>query len=206
MEPVTKIQFSEREYQLVSNPDWILTKHIIIKKVNSFFGELIDIMKKFEPSDPKVSNFLKTKNGKISKGENYEGLPYVILDYPNFFSNQNIFAIRTMFWWGNFFSITLHLKGEYFNRSKSHTDALLNYIKEKDYFLGINKNEWEHHFRPNNYKGKEFLKAMKPEDISEMEFLKIGKYFPLDQLENIQENLIKAFQELLECPAIICRN
>jgi hypothetical protein len=24
-----------------------------------------------------------------------------------------VFAIRTMFWWGNFFSVTLHMKGNY---------------------------------------------------------------------------------------------
>ena len=48
---------------------------------------------------------------KIAKGENYLQLPYVLLDYPRCFDKENIFAIRTMFWWGNFFSITLHLSG-----------------------------------------------------------------------------------------------
>ena len=33
---------------------------------------------------------------------------------PAVFSKENIFAIRTMFWWGNFFSISLHVSGKYF--------------------------------------------------------------------------------------------
>ena len=31
---------------------------------------------------------------KISKGENYKGLPYVMLDYPRCFGKTDIFAIR----------------------------------------------------------------------------------------------------------------
>ena len=50
---------------------------------------------------------------KISRGENYNGLPYVMLDYPRCFGKEDVFAMRTMFWWGNFFSITWHLKGKY---------------------------------------------------------------------------------------------
>ena len=50
---------------------------------------------------------------KISKGENYNGLPYVMFDYPRFFTKENVFAVRTFFWWANYFSVTLHLKGEY---------------------------------------------------------------------------------------------
>ena len=50
---------------------------------------------------------------KISKGENYKGLPWLVLDYPRYFNKEDIFAIRTLFWWGNFFSITLHISGKY---------------------------------------------------------------------------------------------
>ena len=36
-----------------------------------------------------------------------------MLDYPALFKKDEIFALRTMFWWGNFMSITLLLSGGY---------------------------------------------------------------------------------------------
>ena len=48
---------------------------------------------------------------KITRGENYQLLPYVILDYPRCFQKEQVFAIRTMFWWGKGISITLHVSG-----------------------------------------------------------------------------------------------
>ena len=56
---------------------------------------------------------IKTSTPKISKGENYKDLPYVMLDYPRCFQKEKTIAIRTFFWWGNFFSINLQLSGEY---------------------------------------------------------------------------------------------
>ena len=50
---------------------------------------------------------------KISKGEKYKGLPWVMLDYPRIFGKEDIMAIGTRFWWGHYFSVTLHLKGGY---------------------------------------------------------------------------------------------
>src|SRR6478672_2018750 len=109
MEGHTKIQLSDVEMDLVNNTGWILTKHDIIKKVYVLFGELSESMHKelasFEKYLP-AEVFLKS--AKITRGENYKMLPYVILDYPAFFDRDHIFAVRTMFWWGNFFSITLH--------------------------------------------------------------------------------------------------
>ena len=96
--------------ELVQNSEWILAKHSIIKKVYGMFGDLNELIN----AEPESFNYLfpeknKNQNGKISKGENYRHLPYVILDYPAFFDKENIFTVRTIFWWGNFFSVTLHL-------------------------------------------------------------------------------------------------
>ena len=53
-------------------------------------------------------------SGKISRGENYRGLPYLILDYPAYFSQKDIFAFRTMFWWGHFFQCRTTSTGDIF--------------------------------------------------------------------------------------------
>ena len=108
----TKITLSDKEHELVCNTNWFLTKHSIIKKVIAIFGELIILMQQMLAKDKDhLPKEVFTKEAKISKGENYQLLPYVILDYPRYFSLTEAIAVRTMFWWGNFFSVTLQLSG-----------------------------------------------------------------------------------------------
>ena len=106
-----KIQFSADELRLVTDEQVILTKNRIIEKISIFFG-LLQSCYRIKSADI-FSSLGIVQQPKISRGENYNGLPYVILDYPRHFTKEDIFAIRTMFLWGNDFSITLHLKGRY---------------------------------------------------------------------------------------------
>src|SRR5689334_2264068 len=116
----TKIQLLPAEMELIASPDIILTKNAILQKIKLFLERLqvkqMDILKDHSPRLP--AEVLKI-SPKISRGENYKGLPWLVLDNPRFFQHNNIFAIRTMFWWGNFFSITLHLSG---NNKTNHLE------------------------------------------------------------------------------------
>jgi hypothetical protein len=104
-----KIQFSQEELELVENAGLILTKNTIIRKIHELFG-LISEQMKSELQIASLPEEIKQTSPKISKGENYKGLPYVVLDYPRLFTRENIFAVRTLFWWGHYFSVTLQLK------------------------------------------------------------------------------------------------
>jgi len=105
-----KIRLSSTEIELIKNADWILTKNAIIEKIVQFFSSLQEEQKnELQLYKNKLPSRFFTASPKVSKGENYSGLPYVVLDYPRFFDESGFGAIRTMFWWGNFFSITLHM-------------------------------------------------------------------------------------------------
>src|ERR1035437_5125212 len=117
METIAKIQLSPQEMELVQNSEWILAKHSIIKKVYSMFGDLNELIN----AEPESFNYLfpeknKNQNGKISKGENYRHLPYVILDYPAFFDKENIFAVRTIFC-GEIFLVSLCIYQEFISKN-----------------------------------------------------------------------------------------
>jgi hypothetical protein len=123
---------------------------------------------------------LLTYHQKISKGENYNGLPYLILDYPRIFNKQNIFAIRTLFWWGNFFSITLHLGGVHKERYEEKCIHALELFKQHDFYFCINSDEWEHHFDSSNYTPVKSLSIDKWEQqVKEKPFLKMAKKYSL---------------------------
>ena len=115
MNAETKITLSAKELELVCNTDWILTKHAIIHKVYDLFGEQSALMQQWIMNEEKhLPDEVNKYQPKITKGEKLSRLlPYVILDYPRCFEKERMLAIRTMFWWGNFFSVTLQLAGNY---------------------------------------------------------------------------------------------
>ena len=113
---------------------------------------------------------------KISRGENYLGLPWLILDYPRYFEKQNIFAIRTMFWWGNFFSTTLQLSGKY---KDLYEGAVINSYEEwneHEFYFCIHEGQWHHHWERENYQPvKKISKDQFAKEIKKRDFIKLAK-------------------------------
>jgi hypothetical protein len=197
----TKIQFLPAEMELVSSPDIILTKNAILQKIKSFFEEVQmkqqDVLKKYSPQLPE--EVLKI-SPKISRGENYKGLPWLVLDNPRYFQHNNIFAIRTMFWWGNFFSITLHLSGKNKNDLlRNLTDNVL-LLAKNDFYIYDGTKEWEHDIDPASYKK---LSAINEEELqktfSANSFLKLAVKFKVESLETVEDNLLRNYELLVKC-------
>ena len=197
----TKIQLLPAEMNLVSSPDIILTKNAILQKIKLFFEGVqekqMDILKDYSSHFPE--DILKI-SPKISRGENYKGLPWLVLDNPRFFQHNNIFAIRTMFWWGNFFSITLHVSG---NNKTSFLKKIMGNIRDlKEYDFGIyqGNDEWEHDLDPNSYKK---LSSLTPDEldqtVSSNNFLKLAVKFPIESLEAVEEKLLRNYELLVRC-------
>lgn len=98
-----KIRLSAPEMELVKDAGWILTKNGILEKVSHLLGS---IQQSYQLQLQQVSSLppeILASAPKISRGENYKGLPWLVLDYPRCFGQQDVFAMRTMFWWGPFF-------------------------------------------------------------------------------------------------------
>jgi len=192
-----KIRLSSKEMELVTNADWILTKNTIIEKAKNLFGELQEMMTE-DLGRVLTHNYTKVPP-KISKGENYRGLPYLILDYPRLFEKENIFAIRTMFWWGNFFSITLHMAGSYKKQDEEKCILAYPVFRDNDFFICINKEQWEHHFDPSNYALVKNLSPMEwKKIISENSFIKIANKHPLHHWNDAVNKLAVDFKVLTD--------
>lgn len=147
-----KIQLSAEELSLVQNAGWLLTKNTIIEKVYALFGDIAHGVRGQCTATPCfLPPAVLEPSPKISKGENYKGLPWVMLDYPRFFNRQDTFAIRTMFWWGHFFSVTLHLKGVYKEKYQQQLLNNLPLLKTHPFYLCISGEEWRHEFEEDNY-------------------------------------------------------
>ncbi len=197
----TKIQFLPSEMELISSPDIILTKNAILQKIKSFLEELQ--LKQQEVLQNYLS-FLPAEvlmiSPKISRGENYKGLPWLVLDNPRYFQHNNIFAIRTMFWWGNFFSVTLHLSGN--NKMDVLKNLLIHIslLSKNGFYIYNGAKEWEHDLDPASYKNISSLTNDEINKIAdENNFLKLAIKFPIDSLEAIEDKLLRNFELLVKC-------
>lgn len=146
---VSKIHLSFTEIELMQNAEIILTKNRILEKMKLLLEEVQKKQIDFTARNDLTDEIFKV-SPKISRGENYLGLPYLILDYPRQSSGNNFFFIRTMFWWGKFFSCTLHLAGSSKEIFKERIKQF--YPQLKNYYISISNDQWVHHLEESGYR------------------------------------------------------
>jgi hypothetical protein len=192
-----KIQLSTLENELVQNTQWILTKRAVIEKMVGWMGALaqqyVEYLQGLTADEISIITAIAPK---ISKGENYHGLPYVVLDYPRCFDKENIFAVRTLFWWGNFFSLTLHLKGTYKKSCEENIAAYYPLLKKEGFYICVAADEWDFRFTEENYQP---VSSMKPEAfekiIASKNFIKLAIKIPVLQWEEAGDLLFTNFKQ-----------
>lgn len=196
-----KIQLSTSEMELMCNAEIILTKNKILQQIKILLEHLQNAMIEYGEANSKNKklNNLLAANPKISRGENYTGLPYLILDYPRLFDTSNIFTIRTMFWWGNFFSITLHLAGHYKNENLKEIENAYEALLHKQFYVGVNENQWMHHFKEENYL---MIKNLSKEEFihcsREYSHIKLATFFSLKEIDSVINDLFNNWKWLIK--------
>ncbi|MGV3527596.1 MAG: hypothetical protein ACO1OO_01780 [Flavisolibacter sp.] len=194
---VSKIHLSQSELDLFCNEDIILTKNRIIQKTIDL---LLSLQQRMTDYRPPVTLFEVPP--KITRGENYLGLPFVILDYPRRSAGQELFFIRSMFWWGHFFSSTLHLSGRFVAEKKDLLIENYTVLCERNFYLGINTDPWVHHFEPANYRR---LDSFSLDDfgkrLSGAAHIKIAAKWPLREWHSAANTLYDSWKFLADLVA-----
>ncbi len=194
-----KIRLSQTEMEIATSTELILTKNAILQKVNQLLAALQQeqqlSLTKFAAALPPE---LVSSSPKISRGENYQGLPYLMLDHPRVFDQENIAAIRTMFWWGNFFSTTLHVSGKYKNAAEEKIIAAFPLLKKQGFFICVNEEQWEHHFEKYNYIPLGELRIGELQQLlTKKSFIKLANKISLQQWDEAPAMLLAFFDQLL---------
>lgn len=194
----TKIHLSQEEMELLKNSRWILTKNAVIEKVILGMAGLLTQMQQEVKEKKYLMRDIVDSSGKISRGEKYGGLPYVMLDYPRVFDRENIIAIRTLFWWGNFCSVTLHLKGRYQLLIAEKIRAEIPTLLKHDLYISVSGDEWNHNVSEDNYRP---LNSIDQKDLfiilQKAAFFKLTGKVELDQWEKMEGKLFTLFEALL---------
>lgn len=187
------------ELRVLKDSEFLLLKHQVSEKVICYLADIERALRE----EIKSGNFpfpegAFLKAGKISKGDNYRLLPYFILDYPRLFSRKEVFSYRTMLWWGNHFSCTLHVSGSGLNTFRN---ALAENIPgNESLWFCVNEHPWDYHFDPANYLPATRLTS---DDINRhidrTGFMKISDYLPLTRWQEFKSFTLTSFARFLRC-------
>lgn len=193
--------FTAKEMTILLDKNLLLTKRVALEKTSKLLAVLAQKLQQL----PIHQGFgfgegIDTTLGKISKGENYKGLPYMVLDFPRRFHKDAIFTFRSMFWWGNEFSFTLHLGGA--DALQYQESVLENFekLKQNEVFFCCNNTPWEYDFGEDNYLpmtdlDENFIR----EKIAETGFIKLSRRLALQNWEDLIDYGSATYKLFLEC-------
>lgn len=193
-----EFHLSPEESSLVENSAWLFTKQRVIGKVYGLFGLLSqnfsEMISGYAHSLPEEVTRVSPK---IYKGEMYRQLPYVMLDNPRYFNQQDVFAIRSFFWWGHEFSVHLVLGGKFREQFAETIDAQIEAGLLDAWNIGGGDNPWEHHFEADNYMP---IRSWRSQSIRQLpaEYIKLGKRLPLSQWQDAAGFFNSSYAELLD--------
>ena len=195
------IQFSEKEFNYIQDQDFLLSKHVIIKKIMTKLAHIEKIITtEIQHTKTEIPKEVLQRAGKISKGENYRGLPYLVLDHPRYFKKEGVFAFRTMFWWGHFFSSTLHLQGKHLEKYRYNLRDNIMELKNNNLYICNSATPWEYHYNNDNYVLIDSLdKNILDEILLNKEFIKISGKLDLQNWNELENYTIQTFQLIIQC-------
>ena len=185
----TKIILSEEEIATLHNKDFFRVKKNILAKAESVLGEIAnDEELKHEWKKIIASGNETVFQPKISRGENYEGLPWLMLDFPKQFEKQNQFAVRTFFWWGNYFSVFILLSGSSLKKFLPLMQMHFDSLQKNNFQISNNQNPFGHKVDAKNFIPMKKISKQKLKSIAaENKYLLLAAILPLSKFKKAKE-------------------
>lgn len=196
------IKLTDKELLCITDADLIKTKVRASRKIRGILEQAqLNIQHYLKTRDHRLPEEIQQVPPKISIGENYRQLPYQVLDFPRLFGKQHVFAYRTMFWWGHFFSHTLHLGGKYIK--PDHARRLLHSLENPEQlesiFFCCNESPWHYHYEKDNYLPLDKISPQTLEkQLSGNRFLKISAITTLDHWHAVPDMAVRHLKNFLQ--------
>ena len=140
----SNLSFTPHEIAHLADTDFFRTKSLIAEKVRKTLKELhttfqIELADQDllapEGFDPEAVQFVK--------GEHLEDFPYQYLDFPRFYSREEKFAFRSLFWWGHHVVFSLILEGSLIRQYKQNLINRYSTLSDKRVCLCLSPSLWE---------------------------------------------------------------
>lgn len=148
MQTDTKIRIDADELKLISDSSLFIKKRLITEKIIRLYNQLHSNLLQ-SPAMKLFPGFeeLIAKPEKISKGENLNGQPYIMMDFPASFSNTDVLAFRSLFWWGHSFSFIWHIQGKYLESISQEKLIRLKQSKNNVIWASYDNSHWNYNIQ-----------------------------------------------------------
>lgn len=197
MDPA-KIRLSEEEMELISNADWIWKKNRLMELTRDRLAGLQEAQwEALHTCAGAIPPEVVQIPAKISRGEQYEGLPWLMLDLPRYFVGGDHFAIRSFFLWGHGFSLVFYVRGRFRERWLGSVSRHYSRLKLAGWKRSMGEDPWQHHFREDNYRP---INAMSEDEwnawLKTHPFIKLGYIIPISQWHEMPFLLMEQYRLL----------
>lgn len=183
---------TDQELHYLTDTDFLRTKVMIYQKTDQLLSATQQRIGEYlQEKSPTFPEGVLSRGGKISRGESYRDLPYHVLDFPRKFTREDVFALRTMAWWGHHLSITLHLEGTSFKRYQAQIARQLPQLQAWKWKVCVGDDPWQYHQEESYYQpARRFTEKPWADWMLNRSFCKLSTFFSLKDWEQLPDNAV----------------
>lgn len=171
------MKLSSYEFEVLQDKAFFYAKHRIVAQWQAFLEDL--------HTQLLAQSFPITNHGKISKGDNYQQLPYMVLDYPSILGKEDIFAFRNIFLWGEGLVSTWVFQGSYKTEWQEKIIQLYPMLIDLKVHLQYVPELWTHEINDKtNFAVNQLSKEVFVAQLNELSFIKLSRFFPFKTWED----------------------
>lgn len=138
------VRLTDQERRLLQDTTFFPSKAAIAEKVKHWLMELRDALsREMETGRFLMPDGTDVRQGQLVKGEHLLDFPYHYLDCPKYFSQGEMFAYRTLVWWGHDVVFALILQGHHLERYKANLLAAYDQLADRELSLLMTDTPWE---------------------------------------------------------------
>jgi len=154
-----------------------------------------DLLGVLTPENLLVPNGVDFTHGQIAKGENHDGYPYVVMDFPKYYTKTDMFSFRVFFWFGHGLFFAAILAGNYLPHYLRKLDEQYACFAEHELLFGKETLwDWQAacHLQMKSETKAEILQRAEAQN-----FLKVMRFFEPEIL-NHEAKLREAYREFYQ--------
>ena len=166
----SRIKLTKPELDFISDPLLMQIKQKLIRNFQLYLNGLGQhLSETFYPTNTLY---------KISRGENYQNQPYVVLDVPQLKLNHMQGNLRLVFWWGNYISL------QYFLGIDDNLAVQIQQLPANNYVVLVTTDLFS-----NNLQEDCFMPSpqIEPSHLKALHTTKICQQIAFNELENLEE-------------------